>query len=90
MKHVVVIPVPDKRLYEEVCVCFVSHENCNVNADDVKKYCEQNMFKEKAVDGVGDMPTYFLQFDDFPMVMTGKPNKLKLRLEAMQRLDIKQ
>lgn len=86
--HVAVVPVPDRRLYEEVCLCFVPEkkEDVTVTVNDVKRFCEEHFEVRQSADGLGEKPTYFLQFESFPMLTTGKPNKRKIKLEAEKRI----
>ncbi|XP_021351260.1 acyl-CoA synthetase family member 2, mitochondrial-like [Mizuhopecten yessoensis] len=86
VKEVCVVPVPDKRLYEEICVCFVP--SGKITPDDVQRYCEQNLFTENTVDSLGEMPTYFLQYEVFPKLGSGKPDKKAIQVDASQRLGL--
>ena len=88
IQHVIVVAVPDKRLYEEVCACFVAKEGCDVSEEDVENYCNRKMLREQSIDGLGDIPTYFLKFDDFPCLSTGKPDKPKIQQTARERLGL--
>lgn len=88
ISHVVVVGVPDKRLFEEICVCFVAKAQSDVTEDDVKDYCSKHFDVTNAADGMGEMPTYFLIFKDFPMLDSGKPNKKEIQTEAVRRLGI--
>eukprot|EP00105_Crassostrea_gigas_P037871 XP_019922019.1 PREDICTED: acyl-CoA synthetase family member 2, mitochondrial [Crassostrea gigas] len=84
--HVAVVPVPDKRLYEEVCLCFVTDRNSDVTVDDVKRFCEEHFEVRQSADGLGERPTYYFKFDSFPMLGTGKPNKRMIKMDAENRL----
>lgn len=86
--YVVVVSVPDKRLTEEICVCFVSSDASPATADDVREFCKQHLLAEGTVDGQGHMPTYFLRYAQFPMLGNGKPDKKALRVDAAKRLDL--
>ncbi|XP_069107987.1 putative acyl--CoA ligase YdaB [Argopecten irradians] len=86
IKEVFVVAVPDKRLYEEVCVCFVSSEK--ITPDEVEQYCHEHLFTDGTVDSLGEMPTYFLQFEEFPKLANGKPDKKALRREATAKLGL--
>ncbi|XP_033758348.1 medium-chain acyl-CoA ligase ACSF2, mitochondrial-like [Pecten maximus] len=86
IKDVCVVPVPDKRLLEEVCVCFVP--SGQVTPEDVKRFFEQKLFKEHTQNSLGEMPTYFLQFESFPKVRLGKPVRKRISLEAAARLGL--
>ena len=86
--HTVVVGVPDKRLYEEVCACFVAKEGCDVTEKEVEDFCKTKMLKTETLDGLGDIPTYYLKFDSFPCLLTGKPHKRKIKQAAMDRLGL--
>eukprot|EP00105_Crassostrea_gigas_P011654 XP_011427423.1 PREDICTED: acyl-CoA synthetase family member 2, mitochondrial [Crassostrea gigas] len=88
LSHVVVVAVQDKRLYEEICVCFVAKPQIDVTEDDVKDFCAQHFDVKNAADGYGEMPTYFLKFGKFPMLDSGKPDKKEMQTEALRRLGI--
>ncbi|OWF51582.1 peroxisomal-coenzyme A synthetase [Mizuhopecten yessoensis] len=86
MKDVCVLPVPDKRLYEEIYVCFVP--SGQITPEDVQQNCRQNLFTEHTLDTLGEMPMYFLQFKIFPKIGNGKSDKKAIRVEATQRLGL--
>ncbi|XP_033758349.1 medium-chain acyl-CoA ligase ACSF2, mitochondrial-like [Pecten maximus] len=86
IKDVCVVPVPDKRLLEEVCVCFVS--SGQLNPEDVKKFFEQKLFKEQTQNNLSEIPTYFLQFQAFPEVGNGKFDRKTIRCDAIARLGL--
>lgn len=88
IRYVSVVPVPDKRLYEEICVCFVASGSAHITPDDVKKFCKEYLFDKSTVDSMGEMPTYFLRFEDFPTLDNGKPNKIAIKLKATERLGL--
>lgn len=75
VQRVSVIAVPDQRLYEDVCVCYITSDR-QTTADDIHRYCKRKLFSENIDDGIGNMPTYYLRFDDFPTLANGKVNKL--------------
>ncbi|XP_069108015.1 putative acyl--CoA ligase YdaB [Argopecten irradians] len=86
IKEVCVVPVPDKRLLEEVCVCFVP--SGELTPEDVQQYCKDNLFQENTVDSLGEMPAYFLKFESFPKLSTGKPDKKGIRQSATVKLGL--
>ncbi|KAK3097856.1 hypothetical protein FSP39_013857 [Pinctada imbricata] len=83
-----VVAVPDKRLFEEICVCFVAAHDSVVTSDDVKRHCSEIFRTDNTLDGLGEMPTYFLQFDDFPSLATGKTDRKKIKEIAIERLKL--
>jgi hypothetical protein len=51
-----VVGVPDRRFYEEICVCFVTNSECEVSPTDVKQFCMEKFIGHRAVDGLGEIP----------------------------------
>jgi acyl-CoA synthetase (AMP-forming)/AMP-acid ligase II len=86
IQNVVAIGVPDKPLYEEVCICYVIVPGHDISPTDVKQFCIENFIGQDAIDGLGEMPKYFIRFDSLPKLMNGKINKRQLRLDATQQL----
>ncbi|XP_048739632.2 putative acyl--CoA ligase YdaB [Ostrea edulis] len=86
IRHVAVIGVPDKRLYEEICVCYVTEPGHDISPADVEQFCKENFTGFESLDGLGEMPTYFLRFFNFSMSDNGKIKKKVLRTDAILRL----
>ncbi|XP_033728923.1 2-hydroxy-7-methoxy-5-methyl-1-naphthoate--CoA ligase-like [Pecten maximus] len=85
VNHVTTVAVPDARMYEEVCVCFVSS---TLTPGDVQRFCEHKFVNKDSLDGMGYMPGYFLKFDELPVTYTGKTDMTKLKTEAARRLNL--
>ncbi|XP_069107879.1 3-[(3aS,4S,7aS)-7a-methyl-1,5-dioxo-octahydro-1H-inden-4-yl]propanoyl:CoA ligase-like [Argopecten irradians] len=85
---VATVAVPDVRLYEEVCVCYTATDGVDLSPSDVELYCKQNFSTEETGDGMGSSPTYFIRFDSFPTVFTGKVDKQTLKRQAAERLNL--
>ncbi|XP_048740746.2 medium-chain acyl-CoA ligase ACSF2, mitochondrial-like [Ostrea edulis] len=88
IRQVIVVGVPNKRLYEEICVCYVTDTEQGISPTDVKQFCMDMFIGHDAIDGLGEMPTYFLQFHSLPMLGNGKVNKKQLRIDAIQQLEL--
>ncbi|XP_061179445.1 medium-chain acyl-CoA ligase ACSF2, mitochondrial-like [Saccostrea echinata] len=86
IKRVAVVGVPDKRLYEEICVCYVTEPGNDISPSNVKQYCKENFGVYESLDGLGEMPAYFLRFCKLPMFEVGKINKRRVRSDAIQQL----
>ncbi|XP_060076182.1 medium-chain acyl-CoA ligase ACSF2, mitochondrial-like [Ylistrum balloti] len=86
VKDVCIVAVPDKRLYEEVCVCFTTGEN--LMPEDVKQFCQENLFVTNTLDSLGEMPKYFLVFEEFPKLTNGKTNKRAVAEKATLKLGL--
>ncbi|XP_060080769.1 putative acyl-CoA synthetase YngI [Ylistrum balloti] len=86
VKRVVIIAVPDARSNEEVCACVVLDQSSGITMDEVKTHC-----KEKLGDNItGYAPTYYLQFQVIPMLGTGKPDRMKIKHDALELINQKQ
>jgi acyl-CoA synthetase (AMP-forming)/AMP-acid ligase II len=88
MQIVIAVGVPDKRLYEEVCICYVTDSGNDISPNDVKKFCMENFIGRDALDGLGEMPKYFLRFHSLPKLSNGKINKRQLSIDAIQLLGL--
>ncbi|XP_060080765.1 long-chain-fatty-acid--CoA ligase FadD15-like [Ylistrum balloti] len=88
IKHVVVIGVPDDRLLEEVCVCFIPFEGIDLTPAAVEEFCQNIFLKEESADGMGEMPKYFVRFEAFPSLQNGKLDKVQLKLLATENLPL--
>jgi fatty-acyl-CoA synthase len=75
-----VIGVPDERYGEEVCAWIVLKEGAaELDADDVREFCSGKISRFK-------IPRYVRRVDAFPMTVTGKVQKFKMReLEIEER-----
>lgn len=84
--EVVVLGVPDKRLLEEICVCFSADDT--VTKQHVQNYCEDQLKPSQQGDGLGLMPKYFLKYDSLPVLHTGKVDKRTLKQLCIEQLKI--
>jgi fatty-acyl-CoA synthase len=69
------IGVPDEKYGEEVCVWVQLKEDSRLTADDIRAYCKEHIAHFK-------VPRYVRLVKEFPMTVTGKVQKYKMR-EAM-------
>ena len=72
IRDVSVVGVPDERFGEQLCAWIILHEEASVNEDEVKAYCQGKIAHFK-------VPHYVRFTDAFPMTVTGKIQKYKLR-----------
>ncbi|XP_060069890.1 putative acyl--CoA ligase YdaB [Ylistrum balloti] len=82
VKKVSVVAIPDQRLYEDVCACVVLDQNTYVTMTDVELHCRQRLGDNIT----GDAPTYYLQFESIPVLSSGKPDKNKVKEDALKML----
>lgn len=81
VKDVQVIGVPDARLGEEVCAWVQLRSEETATVEELKEFCQQKLARFK-------VPRYFLFVDSFPMTVTGKILKYKMREETMKLLKL--
>jgi fatty-acyl-CoA synthase len=76
-----VIGVPDDRFGEELMAWIVLREGASVSADDVREFCRGRIAHFK-------IPRYVKFVDAFPMTVTGKVQKFKMRELAIEELSL--
>ncbi|KAL7371965.1 hypothetical protein ABVT39_007732 [Epinephelus coioides] len=82
VKEAQVVGVEDARMGEDVCACIklIDGEECTV--EEIKAYCKGQIAHFK-------IPRYILFVTSYPLTITGKIQKHKLRIEAEQQLGLK-
>jgi fatty-acyl-CoA synthase len=76
-----VIGVPDERYGEEVMAWVVLREGAAVGEDELREFCRGRIAHYK-------VPRYIVSCEAFPMTVTGKVQKFKLREQAIEELDL--
>ncbi len=76
-----VVGVPDPRFGEEVCAWVVLREGATVGDDELKAFCRGTIAHYK-------VPRHVIVCDGFPMTVTGKVQKFRLRDQAVERLGL--
>jgi fatty-acyl-CoA synthase len=76
-----VIGVPDTKYGEEVMAWVTVRPGAAVTADTVREFCRGRIAHYK-------IPRYVQVTDEFPMTVTGKIQKFKLREQAVELLDL--
>jgi fatty-acyl-CoA synthase len=77
-----VIGVPDERYGEELMAWIRVREGAELSEDDVRAYCEGRIAHFKR-------PRYVRFADEFPMTVTGKVQKYKMREQAIEELGLR-
>ncbi len=72
IRDVSVVGVPDEKFGEQLCAYVILNENAVLTEDDVRAYCQGKIAHFK-------IPYYVRFTDAFPMTVTGKIQKYKLR-----------
>ncbi len=76
-----VVGVPDEKYGEELCAWIRLREGAQVEADAVRAFCRERVAHYK-------VPRYVLFVDDFPMTVTGKVQKYKMRETTIEQLGL--
>jgi fatty-acyl-CoA synthase len=78
-----VIGVPDERYGEELMAWIVPRANAELTEEEIKAFCQGQIAHFK-------IPRYVKFVDSFPMTVTGKVQKFKMRESAIEELDLGQ
>jgi fatty-acyl-CoA synthase len=78
---VAVIGVPDERYGEEIMAWVQLREGAGASGDDLKAFCKGKIAHYK-------VPRYVKLVDEFPMTITGKVQKFKMREAAIEELGL--
>jgi fatty-acyl-CoA synthase len=81
VSDVQVVGVPDERYGEELAAFVVLREGAACSEDDVREWCRGRIAHNK-------VPRYVRFVDEFPMTVTGKVQKFKLRDAAIEDLGL--
>jgi fatty-acyl-CoA synthase len=76
-----VIGVPDARYGEELMAWIIPRSGASLDEDKVRAFCQGRIAHYK-------IPRYVKQVHEFPMTVTGKVQKFKLRDRAIEDLDL--
>ena len=81
IKDVQVIGVPDEKFGEELCAWVILREGAQADAEAIRDYCRGQIAHYK-------IPRYVLFVDGWPMTVSGKVQKYKMREESIGRLGL--
>ena len=81
LRDVQVVGVPDPTYGEELCACVILRGGEALADDELRAYCEGRIARHK-------IPRHVCVVDAFPMTVTGKIQKYRLREEMMARLGL--
>jgi fatty-acyl-CoA synthase len=76
-----VVGVPDERYGEEIAAFVITRDGTELDADAVRDFCREKIAHYK-------VPRYVLAVDEFPMTVTGKVQKFKLRDMASAQIQL--
>jgi fatty-acyl-CoA synthase len=80
---VIVVPVPDKRLYQAICVCVIFSATVSIDTSDLHK-----LFDHLWADKSHLKPKYYLAFKEFPKNSSGKIDRKEIAREASLKLNL--
>ncbi|MEZ5379940.1 MAG: AMP-binding protein [Acidimicrobiales bacterium] len=81
VRDVQVVGVPDRKYGEEIMAWIQTEDGSEMTLDEVKEYCKGKIAHYK-------VPRYVMTTNEFPMTVTGKIQKFKLRDDAIEHLDL--
>jgi fatty-acyl-CoA synthase len=81
VEEVAVFGVPDARYGEELVACVRLADGATADGDDVREFCRGRIAHFK-------VPRYVRFVDEFPMTVTGKVQKFKMRDAAVEELGL--
>ena len=76
-----VVGVPDERYGEEIAAFVIAREGAALDTEAVREFCRGRIAHYK-------VPRYVIFVDEFPMTVTGKVQKFKLRETAIEELGL--
>jgi fatty-acyl-CoA synthase len=76
-----VVGVPDARYGEELMAWIVPREGASIDVSSVREFCQGRIAHYK-------IPRYVKTVDAFPMTVTGKVQKFKMRDQAIEELGL--
>jgi len=82
VKDVAVFGVPDERYGEELCAWIQVREGASVTEEEIREFCKGRIAHFK-------VPRYVQVVDAFPMTVTGKVQKFKMRETAVADLGLR-
>jgi fatty-acyl-CoA synthase len=81
LQDVQVVGVPDPKYGEELCAWVIKRPGVEVSAEEIKAFCQGQIAHYK-------IPRYIKFVDSFPMTVTGKIQKFRIREEMKAELGL--
>ncbi|MCZ6831567.1 MAG: AMP-binding protein [Gammaproteobacteria bacterium] len=81
IQDVQVFGVPDQRLGEQICAWITPRAGCQLNEEEIRGFCRDRITYFK-------IPHYIKFVDSFPMTVTGKIQKFKMRETMIAELEL--
>ncbi|MDO9197709.1 AMP-binding protein [Rhodoferax sp.] len=83
VQDVQVVGIPDQKYGEELCAWIIAKPGQTLSEDDIKAFCKGQIAHYK-------VPRYIRFVSEFPMTVTGKIQKFKIREDMKQQLGLQE
>lgn len=83
VQAVQVFGVPDDKYGEELCAWVMVKPGQQLHPDELKDFCRGQIAHQK-------IPRYIRVVEDFPMTVTGKPQKFLMRAEMVKEMGLQE
>ncbi|ESO99855.1 hypothetical protein LOTGIDRAFT_141385 [Lottia gigantea] len=83
----IVVKVPDQLLHHEICVCFVSDKDAEINEHTVENFCKKKFLKQNSVEDTA-YPKYYINIRDIPLNNNGKYDRIAIEKFAANYLNL--
>jgi fatty-acyl-CoA synthase len=83
IRDVAVFGVPDERYGEELCAWIQVREGASITEEEIREFCKGRIAHYK-------VPRYVRVVDEFPMTISGKVQKFKMREAAIGQLGLQE
>nr|AXM90649.1 luciferase-like protein 3 [Watasenia scintillans]BBB86723.1 acyl CoA synthetase [Watasenia scintillans] len=82
----VAVNIPDANGKDNLCCCVQTYPGQKLEDEALLDFCMANMHDKYVFEWLPVIPKYFLEFEEFPELLTGKIDKMKTREIAIERL----
>ncbi|XP_077978895.1 medium-chain acyl-CoA ligase ACSF2, mitochondrial-like [Glandiceps talaboti] len=86
VKYVQVVPVPDKKFGNEICLCLCADLSAQSETEDERHTKVLDYLRDRVPDF--HLPKYVLTFNAFPFTQSGKIQRNELATAASERLEL--
>jgi fatty-acyl-CoA synthase len=83
VRDVQVVGLPDAKYGEELCALIIVREGQRLAADEIRDFCQGQIAHYK-------IPRYIKFVDEFPMTVTGKIQKYRIRQQMMREFGLEE
>ncbi|KAK7503183.1 hypothetical protein BaRGS_00005448 [Batillaria attramentaria] len=84
VQSVLIVPVPDSTMHQELCACVVPQPGVNVTEEEIRGFCKTLYLDPDSEEAA--VPRYCVMFDSFPTTVTGKTDRKAVLTSALRTL----